>query len=82
MNENKKIIIYNNKAYALTENQFEKLSDVFRETENFPQDIPLGAPVHVQAFVHSNIGQYIFLGNVDRDIDAELSSLFRKSYNI
>lgn len=76
-----KIIIYNNKVYGLTEDQFEELSNVFQAAESLPQDIPLGAPVHVQAHIHSATNQYIFLGNIDRDVDAELSSLFRKAYD-
>jgi len=80
MNE-KRIIIYSNKVYALSQSQFEELSDTFQTAESLPEDIPLSAPVHVQSHVHSATSQYEFLGNIDRDVDAELSSLFKKSFD-
>lgn len=81
MGENKRIIIYSNKVYALSENQFAELSDTFQTAESLPQDIPLAAPIHVQAFVHSTTYLYEFVGNIDRDLDAELSLLFKNSYD-
>ncbi len=79
MSEKKRIILYNKKVYALSEKQFEELSNEFQIAESLPTDIPLAAPVHVQAYVHSATSQYEFLENIDRDIDAELSLLFRES---
>lgn len=81
MKEKQRIIIYNKKVYALSEDQFDELSDVFQAAERLPADIPLAAPVHVQGHVHSATRQYEFLGNIDRDVDADLSSLFKKSFD-
>jgi hypothetical protein len=81
MSDKRRIILYNKKLYALSENQFEALSDVFITAESLPADIPLAAPVHVQAHVHSATSQYEFLGNIDSDVDTKLSLLFKESCN-
>lgn len=53
----------------------------FEQQKVCPGDIPLAAPVHIQAHVHSTTSQYEFLGNINKDIEKELSSFYRKSFD-
>ncbi|WP_294203055.1 hypothetical protein [uncultured Chryseobacterium sp.] len=63
----KRIIIFDNKIYELTEKQFEKLIEVNRESK----DLPFGG-LHLEEHLNFSIKEYKFVAEIDANFDEEL----------
>ncbi|MCT2410021.1 hypothetical protein NZD88_20895 [Chryseobacterium antibioticum] len=67
--ESKRIIIYDNTVYELSEEQFERLVEVKEEANN----LPFAGELHVEEHLNFNINQFKYLGEIDIDFDKTYS---------
>ncbi|WP_230638374.1 hypothetical protein [Chryseobacterium sp. LC2016-29] len=62
-------IIYNNTVYQISEEQYERLSDVIQEAKN----LPFAGELHLEEYLNFNIDQYVPIGEIDLDVDDLIS---------
>lgn len=62
----KRIIIYNNIVYELSEEQFERIIEVEAEAKN----LPFAGELHVEEHLNFNLDQYTTIGEIDIDFDS------------
>jgi hypothetical protein len=65
----KRIIIYENTVYELSEEQYERLLEIKNEAKN----LPFAGDLHLEEHLNFSVDQYKLIGEIDLDLDELLS---------